>query len=874
MLRRGRRSETRMSPNPCRGSRASTHLTSNTIYIGKQLQGTKNQECNKLCAQRGSPSNPCTSTREAIELYNSQYPDLYVAFQYLKGTYDDDLPLSIAADSHPVPAKVSLVAPAGGATLGDLQGYTLSPISGLPGVNADPGLPIGSPEISNITFSSPVSASIPSGTIGNWVVSNCTFTAGEDRPGLFLDVSGGVSNWTANGNRHISDTAQEAVKILTKNSGISTWTGAQNSYESRLEDGESTLRLENEDGSGALSFNDTNSKGISASKNLLNIINNTNGTLQGKDAASLALTMPGMDMKHTGLEELMRVITNGDSKTDFQASQGKAVSPGTVLRAATTDAGKQALGLSGMNMTSAVGAVHNIDQSSGGSTNLTDSSGTYTAGTDELPAQESTFGLNVSGGNLTHIVSNRNAQVKTGDGIPSTRYFSTGPGSNIISKHTGNLELNFGSGDLMSYEGSDRSNQTHYHSNSNHALLSGVGRKITVDDTATVSHRDSNHTLSHLAGSTENRLEDYTTSGGNIGLNENGAYKEAKTNNKGSILYKAAGGGNIIGGTANNVHKNIFGSIMDGDITGPSGLDITHTGHTFEAKDDTFNFVGDALSTVSATFTNGKSDSKNLGKMVAGTPGDGETDASKKLTMTGTSAKTRNDGTEVDDNGNTIGALHVKGNVSTLLNTNDHEQNGTGAAQTMYDPSGKQTVRMANSAVKHTIPDGAASTPASPTIALQGVDANHESVALTKTASDKVPSTGSMVQAKAYVDSGTGQVTAQTSLTSTSSKFSISDTMTHPVHELGSDHPDDRTQYTGSQLNSGAVAQQPFADVKSGQSTFNNIAVKKSPDESQDVIRGSATAVVATGSNVAAAPNDSQKVNAPNQVTLPNKYAK
>ena len=107
----------------CITSRSATLLSSNTIFIGNSLQG--NKECTKLCAQRGSWSNPCSGTVEALEIYSAQFAGELVTFWYEAGNYDD--PSSEASITFPP----TISGAGNGAVLQNAGGYVFEVISDL-----------------------------------------------------------------------------------------------------------------------------------------------------------------------------------------------------------------------------------------------------------------------------------------------------------------------------------------------------------------------------------------------------------------------------------------------------------------------------------------------------------------------------------------------------------------------------------------------------------------------------------------------------------------------------------------------------------------------------------------------------------------------
>lgn len=105
----------------CITSRSATLLSSNTIFIGNSLQGSK--ECTKVCAQRGSTSNPCSGTVEALEIYNAQFAGDLVTFWYEAGNYDDP------NSTTPITFPPTISGTGNGATLQNGGGYVFEIIS-------------------------------------------------------------------------------------------------------------------------------------------------------------------------------------------------------------------------------------------------------------------------------------------------------------------------------------------------------------------------------------------------------------------------------------------------------------------------------------------------------------------------------------------------------------------------------------------------------------------------------------------------------------------------------------------------------------------------------------------------------------------------
>jgi hypothetical protein len=110
-------------PSSCTTSRSATLLSSNTIFIGNPLQA--NKECTKLCAQRGSTTNPCSGTVEALEIYNAQFAGELVTFWYDAGKYDDP------TSEIPITFPPTISGTGNGAILQNAGGYIFEVISDL-----------------------------------------------------------------------------------------------------------------------------------------------------------------------------------------------------------------------------------------------------------------------------------------------------------------------------------------------------------------------------------------------------------------------------------------------------------------------------------------------------------------------------------------------------------------------------------------------------------------------------------------------------------------------------------------------------------------------------------------------------------------------
>jgi hypothetical protein len=825
-------------------------LSSNTIHIGNVLQDTQNKNCSKVCAQRGSASNPCNGTAEALDIYNAQYTGKFTTFLYQAGDYDGLLTPSTTGAGTPLhlSSKISMICNGGSANLSQPGGYQFNGEADITDLLTDY-----SSYMTGMNMTTPVLMKVEQGQKLGYQLTNTRFTASDTAAGLALSASGQDSNISLQGyNMGVrSDTPMEAMAFAA-DTGATITTNIDNLKAVGTSLSQTNLVKITSDAQSfvqcvAPTFSEFSSQGYRS----LAIFNNVGGSAPplGRTTPSVVWASKGLKSSHAGAGAAAYVTTDNGASTLTNFETCNFASSNSIFRFNARNGTTHLANIINVTGSTLQGKAQKFKTFGSGKITALTQGGTYTTGSPRLLSPFPAF-ENLSGefGTIESTIQNANLTGWTQPGVPLRNNQSTD--SSIITSNIANsIFKQLGPGDGSSTTATGTSTQTHNRNGNVNSVTTGTARTMNVDAGATATRSDvaSQYTQEK---ETPNPLNIVNVKG-TYNSTKQGTLQTARTTGgdaNPAVQYVISDGGNFKSNVFNAVHTNLTGAFSSATTMGSGTLEESLSGSKYAAAVDCTalqRIARDSSTQFLQQATLGITGARALNVC---------SDDTAAVAHEGTSLSTItfNEGDKMDpDNGMPMGSFHFSGaQTSSTMSTWISNQSGAGSSYTAHDTKGTGTHSVANASIK----------------TKQNPNGDHHDSVVTRGAALGVRATSistnangntnpsSLISAHASMDPITGNVLSSAKLNVAASSFAKDGTgATVSVGMSGI--VDDTTTAGFAQIQSTAVPGSPTIQANGcSQVTANSIAVAAvapTPMEpTQQVIAAEPTAVVTSGSNM------------------------